>query len=166
VNIEPKILIGLQRATARPVTIASARTLSRAGEHASGWLAAAAVGTVLDSRRRKDWARAGGAIFAAHALSVVVKRLARRIRPEHEGLTALVATPSRWSFPSSHATSTTTAAVVFAPLLGGWTMAVPPLMAWSRMVLGVHYPTDVLSGTALGAAVGVLSERRRTEAAL
>jgi undecaprenyl-diphosphatase len=160
-DVETRMLIGLQRATARPNTLRPARALSHAGEHAGVWLAAAAVGVVAAPRRRSDWARAGTAIFLAHGLSVVVKRLARRIRPVHADLVSHVGVPSRWSFPSSHATSTTTAAVVFAPLLGRWTLLLPPLMGWSRMALGVHYPTDVLSGVALGAAVGVASERRR-----
>jgi membrane-associated phospholipid phosphatase len=165
VNLETTILIGLQRATARPTTLAPARALSHAGEHAAAWLAVAATGAAVDRRRRRQWARAGAAVFVAHAVSVVVKRVARRVRPVHEGLATHVSTPSRWSFPSSHATSTTTAAIVFAPLLGRWTLALPPVMAWSRLVLGVHYPTDVLSGTALGATVGILSERRRAETA-
>lgn len=160
-NVETKLLIGLQRATARPATLAPARGLSHAGEHAGAWLAAAAVGAAVDRRRRRDWVRAGAAVFAAHAISVVVKRVARRVRPLHDELTTHVSTPSRWSFPSSHATSTTAAAVVFAPLLGRWTALLPPVMAWSRMVLGVHYPTDVLSGTALGAVVGVATLRGR-----
>ena len=68
-----------------------------------------------------------------------------------------VSTPSQLSFPSSHATSTTAAAVAAAevtrrrgPLL------IVPVMMLSRMVLGVHYPTDVLAGTALGAATAKL----------
>jgi len=165
VSVETNILIGLQRATARPATLAAARAMSHAGEHAAAWLALAGAGAAVDRSRRREWVRAGAAVFVAHASSVVLKRVARRLRPEHDDLTTHVSTPSRWSFPSSHATSTTTTAIVFAPLLGRWTALLPPVMAWSRMALGVHYPTDVLAGTALGAAVGILSERRRTEEA-
>jgi membrane-associated phospholipid phosphatase len=164
VDPETRLLIAVQRATARPVGLASARGLSHAGEHAGAWLAAAALGAAVDRRRREDWVRAGVAVFLSHAASVVVKRLARRVRPRHGDVMVHVRTPSRWSFPSSHATSTTTAAVVLAPLVGRWTFALPPMMAWSRMVLGVHHLTDVLSGVALGATIGAASERRRTEA--
>lgn len=160
-DVETRMLIGLQRATARPVPLRAARALSHAGEHAGAWLAVAGVGVALAPRRRAEWVRAGAAVFAAHGVSVVVKRVARRVRPVHDDLVSHVAVPSRWSFPSSHATSTTTAAIVFAPLLGRWTLLAPPLMAWSRLALGVHYPTDVLSGAVMGAAVGLASERQR-----
>jgi membrane-associated phospholipid phosphatase len=163
VNFETKVLLALQRATVRPATLRPARGLSHAGEHAAAWLATAAAGAVVDHHRRRQWLQAGAAVFSAHAISVVVKRVARRIRPGHQDLVVHVSTPSHWSFPSSHATSTTAAAIVFAPMLGNWTRLLPPMMAWSRMALGVHYPTDVLSGAALGAVVGALSERCRQE---
>jgi membrane-associated phospholipid phosphatase len=164
VEVETRFLVTVQRLTGRPSGLACARALSRAGEHAGAWLSAAAVGAAADRARRAEWVRAGVAVLVSHAASVVVKRLVRRVRPGHHAVTVHVGTPSRWSFPSSHATSTTTAAVVLAPLVGRWTFALPPLMAWSRMVLGVHHPTDVLSGAALGMTIGAASERRRTGA--
>ena len=165
-DVETRMLIGLQRATARPAPLRAARALSHAGEHAAAWLAVAGAGAALAPRRRADWVRAGAAVFAAHGLSVAAKRIARRVRPLHDDLVSHVAVPSRWSFPSSHATSTTTAAVVFAPLLGRWTLLAAPLMAWSRLALGVHYPTDVASGAVLGAAVGLASGRHRPRASI
>ena len=163
-DVATRLLITLQRATGRPLGLASARGLSRAGEHAGAWLSAAALGAAADRERREDWVRAWVAVFVSHAASVVVKRLLRRVGPRHDAVTVHVRTPSRWSFPSSHAASTTTAAVVLAPLVGRWTFALPLLMAWSRMVLGVHYLTDLLSGAALGVTIGAASERRRTAA--
>jgi membrane-associated phospholipid phosphatase len=79
----------------------------------------------------------------------------------------LVGTPSKLSFPSAHATSTTAAAVLYGRLLGTpLTAAVVPPMALSRLVLGVHYPSDVAVGSALGAAVALLTSRltRREDA--
>ena len=72
----------------------------------------------------------------------------------------LVGTPSRLSFPSAHATSTTAAAMLYGRLLGRrLTPALVPPMALSRLVLGVHYPTDVAAGAALGAAVAAATPR-------
>jgi hypothetical protein len=58
---------------------------------------------------------------------------------------------------SAHATSTTTAAILMAPLTGlPLPVLVVPPMALSRLVLGVHYPSDVLTGVAVGALVARL----------
>ena len=57
------------------------------------------------------------------------------------------------SFPSSHAVTSFAAARAFGvPLL--WAVALP--MALSRVYLGVHYPSDVAAGAALGTALGSL----------
>jgi membrane-associated phospholipid phosphatase len=93
-------------------------------------------------------------VVGAHAASIVVKRVVRRSRPDHPDVRVLAGTPSRLSFPSSHATSTAAAAVLYGGLTGRRSVsAVVPLMVVSRMVLGVHYPSDVLAGSALGAAI-------------
>ena len=92
--------------------------------------------------------------FVAHLAAVLIKRAVRRQRPRHPAVGVNVGTPSTLSFPSAHATSTTAASVLMAPLTGLPlpVLLVPP-MALSRMVLGVHYPSDVLAGVAVGAVV-------------
>lgn len=158
---EIDVLLVVQRHTP-PAARSLARALSLAGEHAAAWILVGAGGVVLDPRRRGAWARAAGVVVGAHGVSVVVKRVARRVRPTHPELLAGVGVPSRWSFPSSHATSTTAAALAYGALLGTRApLLAVPVMAWSRLALGVHYPSDVAAGSALGAAVVLASRRGR-----
>lgn len=148
-----------------PGVLGSARLMSHFGEHALGWLSLAALGYAVDAQRRPQWAMMGAAAFSSHAASVVVKRIIRRPRPHHPMVRTGVETPSKLSFPSSHATSTT-AALVALLRLG----LVPPQLRWapklgipaimlSRLVLGVHYPTDVTVGAMLGAGSAVAVEK-------
>lgn len=137
---------------AKPVVVKAARGLSHFGEHALGWVAVAGVGAALDKPRRRRWAGVAVGALGAHATSIVIKRVVRRPRPNDPSVQVNVSTPSKLSFPSSHATSTTAAAVLLGRLTGLPLPAVlvPPMLL-SRLVLGVHYPTDVLAGSALGA---------------
>jgi membrane-associated phospholipid phosphatase len=119
------------------------------------------MGALVDRPRRREWLCSAAAVATAHGMSIVVKRVVRRARPEHGALRVLVGTPSRLSFPSSHAASTTAAAVLYGGMLRRpLTPVLVPAMLASRLVLGVHYPTDVLAGSALGALVGAAVRRR------
>lgn len=179
---ESRALVAIQRGLAdKPGVLAGARTLSHFGEHALGWMGTAAVGYTVaylqgkteDSPERIGWITVGASAFTAHAASVVVKRIVRRPRPHHPDIRIGVGTPSKLSFPSSHATSSTAALVAMADM---WGNALPlvgvPTMAASRLVLGVHYPTDVALGSLIGATTAkamrgtvgrVVRGRRRTK---
>lgn len=158
---EDAALVAVQAALAgRPGVLSGARALSHFGEHSAGWLAAAGLGAVLQPERRRDWLVAGAGAFAAHAAAVLMKRAVRRERPHHPAIAVNVGTPSRLSFPSAHATSTTAAAVLLGRVTGLPLPAVlVPPMALSRLVLGVHYPSDVMTGVAVGAVVAEVTAR-------
>ncbi|MFE3191680.1 phosphatase PAP2 family protein [Nocardia sp. NPDC059240] len=162
---EVKIINLVQGTIGRnPNVVKAARGMSHFGEHSLGWIGIAAVGALVDKPRRREWAGVAVGAFGAHAASVVIKRIVRRKRPHDPSVQVNVSTPSKLSFPSSHATSTTAAAVLLGRLTGLPLPAVlvPPMLL-SRVVLGVHYPTDVLAGSALGAAsaAAVLAAEKR-----
>lgn len=88
----------------------------------------------------------------------LLKQGIRRPRPceVHRHLTLTVAPLDRFSFPSGH----TLHAVIFsiiatahAPALGWAVWPFTALVAASRLVLGLHYPSDVLAGACLGAGM-------------
>lgn len=149
-----------------PRVIQAARGMSHFGEHALGWIGIAAAGWLVDKPRRRQWAGVAVGAVGAHAASIVIKRIVRRPRPNDPSVRVNVSTPSKLSFPSSHATSTTAAAVLLGRLTGLPLPAVlvPPMLL-SRVVLGVHYPSDVLAGSALGAASAavVLAAEKKLE---
>ncbi|MDP0400002.1 phosphatase PAP2 family protein [Tsukamurella strandjordii] len=158
-NPEEAALVAVQAKLAdRPGVLPAARGLSHFGEHSLGWMGLAALGALLSKDRRRQYVTAGVGAFAAHAASVVIKRIVRRRRPDHPAIAVGVGTPSKLSFPSSHATSSTAGAILLgraSGVPGGAVLlpaAVVPPMLTSRMVLGVHYPTDVAAGAAIGAA--------------
>ncbi len=88
--------------------------------------------------------------------NLLIKPLVARTRPYEliEGLNILIAKPHDFSFPSGHSSAAFAAAfVMFRKLpkkVGIPALAYAFLMAFSRLYLGVHYPTDVLAGILLG----------------
>jgi membrane-associated phospholipid phosphatase len=156
-GLDRRILSALRACGADPRVGGAARALSRAGEHGALWLAAGLAGAAVDGARRGAWLRGTALVAGAHVVSMGVKRVVRRPRPAH--VEPLVRTAGRHSFPSSHATSAAAAAVAFGAL---GARAVPPLaaaMCVSRLVVGVHYPSDVAAGAALGALTACTGAR-------
>lgn len=87
----------------------------------------------------------------------LLKPLVGRVRPCHvlENVHLLINCTDSFSFPSSHATNIFTGMIVFSfvyPKLRIGLLIIAALVAYSRVYVGVHYPFDVVAGTALGIA--------------
>jgi membrane-associated phospholipid phosphatase len=131
------------------------RRYSRLGEHGAVWLGLGLLGTAVDAQRRGRWVRATVCVGVAYLISTSIKLAIGRRRPLIEDLPHLMATPTGLSFPSSHSTSSFAAAQAYGGLLPrGPLLGAAAAMAFSRLYLGVHYPSDVAAGAALGTVVG------------
>jgi undecaprenyl-diphosphatase len=131
-----------------PTLVAFARGATRSGD---GVTVILALATALVAWPGRVSALAAGSTILGLALFSLAKRLCNRPRPASVHM--VLAAPDRFSLPSGHSTSAWAIAISVA-------LAVPPLAApiliWatlvaaSRVVLGVHYPLDVVAGIVLG----------------
>ena len=105
------------------------------------------------------WAPLAAAV--AVLVNVPIRGFVERPRPflDHQGLEVLVAGKTDYSFVSDHATITMAMAVglfVANRKFGLVGLGTALLEGFCRIYMGVHYPTDVVGGFALGTAVALL----------
>jgi membrane-associated phospholipid phosphatase len=140
-----------------PPVEAALLTLARSGENGLLWHAVALGGAAFGRPRgREPYFLAMKVVLATLVANTVVKQTVRRARPVlEEELPALTPVLSGRSYPSAHSSTSfagaralSAAGLPAAPLY-----AVAVAMALSRPYLGVHYPSDILAGAALGDAV-------------
>lgn len=93
--------------------------------------------------------------------SNLLKNYFERIRPCNvlENINILVSCTKSFSFPSSHATNNFSVAVFlykFYPRFKWAFFTIATLMALSRVVVGVHYPSDIFAGAVIGSIIGYI----------
>ncbi len=145
-----------------PRLVAAVARGSRAGEHAACWFALGGLGIAASPSgysRRRAFTRGVAATAVAYGLNQAVKFTVRRPRPQLADLPPLTPVVTQLSFPSAHATTSFAAATAYSRALPAAAPALygaAALLALSRPYLGVHYPSDVLAGAALGTLTGRL----------
>jgi len=123
------------------------------------WLAMAGIMTSNKKTRSIGLITLATLILGAIVSEGILKHLIQRPRPytDFPSIQMLVDKVTSYSFPSGHATSSFAAAYVlsrylkkYAPVF--WTMACA--IAFSRIYLFMHYPTDIVAGIILGLLCG------------
>lgn len=131
---------------------------SRLGEQAFLWFAICGAGALADADNRPVYAKGARTVLATYACNQLIKVAVRRKRPRLADLPPLAGTLSGLSYPSAHAATSFAGARMLSPALPPTPLYATALaLALSRLYLGLHYPSDVVAGASLGAAIAELA---------
>ena len=130
--------------------------ITKLGNAGIVWILLTIVLLLIPKTRKSGLILASALIVDLILCNGILKPLIARIRPfdVNSAIQLIVAKPHDYSFPSGHTAASFTAAMAF--YLAGekklWkpALALAILIAFSRMYLYVHYPTDILGGVIFG----------------
>lgn len=120
------------------------------------WLALSLLLTAFPQTRKVGLLALCSMALCALVTNVCLKNLVARPRPYTQipGLTPLIPPQKDWSFPSGHTTASFACAGIYWRMLpkkyGIAALVLAFLITFSRLYVGVHYPTDVLAGLIIG----------------
>ncbi len=158
---EQRTLLWLQERLRRSWLTVAMKIATFLGNGGILWLTACACLLLRQQTRRAALTALLSLVFSVLVCNAFLKNLVERARPFNKipGLQFLIRKPHDFSFPSGHTSSSFAAATVFLALLPMWAgvtaLLIAMTIAFSRMYLGVHYPSDVFCGMVLGVLFGI-----------
>lgn len=164
-EMDGQLLLWLKETFAHPVLDRLMIFISALGDSGFCWIALAALFLLL-GMKRKVWRQRGCLLLFSLAIdallcNVLLKPLVGRTRPyELLGYELLIPPMNDPSFPSGHTAASFAAAAALFAMDWRWGIAAyvfAAVMGFSRLYLGVHFPTDVLAGALLGIAAAKLA---------
>ena len=151
-NLDGEILLQIQQHLRTDMLTPLMKIVTFLGNGGWFWILCAVVLFAIPKTRKTGYAAVLSLIFGVIVTNLLLKNIVARPRPfaEIEALIPLIAKPTDFSFPSGHTTASFAVALVMLRMLpkkiGIPAVVLAALVAFSRLYLGVHYPTDVLAG--------------------
>jgi undecaprenyl-diphosphatase len=135
--------------------------ITKLGDGGILWIIGTVVMLLIPKTRRLGAAMAVSLALEIVCCNIILKPLVARIRPcdVNTAFSLLIAHPTDYSFPSGHTgASFSAAAALYFGKSCLWIPAgvIAVLIAFSRLYLYVHYPSDVLAGALFGIMLGWL----------
>ena len=164
-QLDGGILLWIQENLRSPLPTALFTFITRLGDGGFIWILLTLLLLIPKKTRKTAWSMAAALICSFIITNLLLKNSVARVRPYEvvEGLRILIEPPQDWSFPSGHTSASLAAGVVMLRMLPrkigipGFILAV--LISFSRLYVGVHYPTDVLAGAIIGFLSSALAAR-------
>lgn len=151
-NLDGEILLQIQQHLRTDMLTPFMKIVTFLGNGGWFWILCAVVLLAVPKTRKTGYAAVLSLIFGVIVTNLLLKNIVARPRPfaEIEALIPLITKPTDFSFPSGHTTASFAVALVMLRMLpkkiGIPAVVLSALVAFSRLYLGVHYPTDVLTG--------------------
>lgn len=160
-NLEFLILNFIQENIKNPFFDFLMPKISALGNDGLIWIIATVILLAIPKYRRGGVALAVGLLASLVVGNILLKPLIARTRPFDlaEGVELLILAPKDFSFPSGHTMSSVVSASILAMInkkFGYYAIPLATLIAFSRLYLYVHFPTDVLGGIMLGLLISTV----------
>ena len=163
-NLDGGFLLFLQESVRNPVLDKIQIFITSLGDKGMIWILATVLLLIPKKTRKAGMVSAVALLGSLLFNNMLIKNIVQRPRPyvTLEDLRIIIPRPSEYSFPSGHSSSSFAAAVSFYRLLpkklGIPAIVLAGLIAFSRLYVGVHYPTDVLAGALMGIVLSYFAQ--------
>lgn len=163
-NIDINILQFIQNYLTNPHLDRPMISLSACGDMGLIWICFTIIFLTTKEYRTMGKVAVVSLILDVIIINILIKPMVNRIRPFNlvEGIQLLVPKPTDYSFPSGHTAASFCVLLVILKMskskwLKIFTSILAVSIAYSRLYLFVHYPTDVLCGAVFGSLIGIFS---------
>ncbi len=134
------------------------------GDHGWFWILLSALLLISKPTRKIGLTMALALLFSLILANITLKPLVARIRPFdlNTAVQLLINAPKDFSFPSGHTQASFAAAAAlfcYRKKAGAAALILAALIAFSRLYLYVHYPSDVLAALIIGILLGNLAHQ-------
>ena len=139
------------------------KVITSLGDAGWFWILLTIILLIPKKTRKIGIASAVSLVIGVIITNVALKNIVARTRPYEvvEGLTLLVGKAHDYSFPSGHSCASFASAFAIyktAPKKYGIAaLVLASLIAFSRLYVGIHYPTDVIAGVVIGIVSAILA---------